>query len=94
MKVLLLLLLTLPVFAETLSLDQADGIRLYYYLDAPASLRGDQGGLPSPPGPPLLYPLVVILQGSECRRVSDKYASFIEYLCKHNVAVLRVESRV
>lgn len=75
MKYLLLLLLALPLAAETLSFDQADGTRLYYYYDAPA----EKG------------PLVVILQGSECLRVSDKYASFIEHFRKHNIGVLRVE---
>ncbi len=75
MKYLLLLLLTLPLYAETLSLEQADGTRLYYYFDAPAR-----------PGP-----LVVILQGSECRRVSDKYASFIERFRNNGIGVLRVE---
>jgi len=72
---LLALLLTLPARAETLSLDQADGTRLYYYYDAPAQ-RG---------------PLLIILQGSECRRVSDKYGPMIEQIRSHNVGVLRVE---
>lgn len=75
MKILLLLLLALPLAAETLSLEQADGTRLYYYYDAPAS-KG---------------PLVVILQGSECRRVNDKYQSFIDHFQKQNIGVLRVE---
>ncbi|MBX3172767.1 MAG: prolyl oligopeptidase family serine peptidase [Candidatus Eremiobacteraeota bacterium] len=75
MKFLLLLFLALPLQAETLSLDQADGTRLYYYYDAPL----EKG------------PLAVILQGSECRRVSDKYASFIERFNKANIGVLRVE---
>jgi alpha-beta hydrolase superfamily lysophospholipase len=75
MKYLLLLLLSLPLAAETLSLDQADGTRLYYYYDAPT----EKG------------PLVVILQGSECRRVSDKYAAFVDKFHKSGIGVLRVE---
>lgn len=75
MKYLLLLLLALPVVAETCSLDQADGTKLYYYYDAPAR-RG---------------PLVVILQGSECRRVNDKYQSFIDHFHQAGIGVLRVE---
>lgn len=75
MKYLLLLLLSLPLAAETLSLDQADGTRLYYYYDAPA-----QKG-----------PLVVILQGSECLRVRDKYAAFIDKFRNGGIGVLRVE---
>lgn len=75
MIVFLLLLLTLPTLAETLSLDQADGTRLYYYYDPPAQ-RG---------------PLVVLLQGSECRRVNDKYQSFIEKFQQHGIGVLRIE---
>ncbi len=57
------------------SLEQADGAKLYYYYDAPA-----QKG-----------PLVVILQGSECRHVNDKYASFIAKFQQANIGVLRVE---
>jgi len=72
---LLALLLTLPAWSETLALDQADGTRLFYYYDAPAQ-RG---------------PLLVILQGSECRRVNDKFGPLIEQLKSRNVGVLRVE---
>jgi pimeloyl-ACP methyl ester carboxylesterase len=72
---LLWLLLLLPLQAETLFLDQADGTRLYYYYDAP-----QQKG-----------PLLVILQGSECLRVSDKYAAYIKTLRDQGIGVLRVE---
>ncbi len=75
MRYLLMLLLALPLAAETRSFEQADGTTLYYYYDAPA----EKG------------PLVVILQGSECRRVNDKYQTFIDYFHKRNVGVLRVE---
>jgi alpha-beta hydrolase superfamily lysophospholipase len=56
-------------------LEQADGTPLHYYFDAP-----------SRPGP-----LVVILQGSECRRVSDKYGPLIARLNQADIGVLRVE---
>ncbi|MFN8611759.1 MAG: prolyl oligopeptidase family serine peptidase [Vulcanimicrobiota bacterium] len=72
---LLWLLLLLPVPAETLFLDQAEGTRLYYYYDPPAR-KG---------------PLLVILQGSECLRVSDKYAPYISALNEQGIGVLRVE---
>ena len=72
---ILWLCLLLPLQAETFFLDQADGTRLYYYYDAPA-----QKG-----------PLLVILQGSECIRVSDKYASYIQILHDQGIGVLRVE---
>lgn len=73
MRWLLVLLLACSVWADTL--EQADGLKLHYYYDAPAA-RG---------------PLVVILQGSECRKVSDKYGPFIERFLAEGIGVLRVE---
>ena len=66
---------TIFIRCETFWLDQANGTRLYYYYDAPPQ-RG---------------PLLVILQGSECRRVSDKYGPLLEQAKGHNLGVLRVE---
>lgn len=77
LSMLLVLLLFGLVGAETLSLEQADGLRLYYYLDVPAA--------PQP------APLVVILQGSECLRVEHKYGPMIEQLNQAGVGVLRIE---
>lgn len=74
---LLLLLVGGSVRAESLWLDQADGVRLYYYLDLPTA----------PPS----VPLVVILQGSECLKVEHKYAPMIEQLNRRGVGVLRIE---
>ena len=72
---LLTLLVLLPVSAENLSLEQADGATLHYYYDPPP-----KGGA-----------VVVILQGSECLRVNHKYAPMIASLQAHNLGVLRVE---
>ena len=79
MKKLLVFLLLLvgSLGAETLWLDQADGLRLYYYLDVPAA--------------PEKVPLVLILQGSECLRVGHKYGPMIEQLHRSGVGVLRIE---
>ena len=77
LSMLLVLLLFGLVGAETLSLEQADGLRLYYYLDVPAA--------PQP------APLVVILQGSECLRVEHKYGPMIEQLNQAGVGVLRID---
>lgn len=53
-----------------------DGTEVVYYLDRPSAER---------------YPLAVILQGSECRRVSDKFESLISQLTGTGVAVVRIE---
>jgi pimeloyl-ACP methyl ester carboxylesterase len=53
-----------------------DSSAIHYYLDEPEA--------PS-------YPLVVILQGSECLRVSDKYTDYIERVVAGGAAALRVE---
>lgn len=71
------ILLPQGVWADPLWLDQADGLRLYYYLDLPAA--------------PQRAPLVVILQGSECLRVEHKYGPMIEQLNRLGVGVLRIE---
>lgn len=68
-------LVSLGVWAEPLVLEQADGVPLYYYYDPP----------------PQKGPVVVILQGSECLRVGDKYGPLIQQLHKLNLGVLRVE---
>jgi len=73
MRWLLVLLLAGAAWGDVL--EQADGLKLHYYYDAPAQ-RG---------------PLVVILQGSECRKVSDKYGPFIERFLSQGIGVLRVE---
>lgn len=62
--------------AETGRLARPDGSTITYYLDRPQSDR---------------FPLLVILQGSECLRVSDKFQTFVELLNRQEVAVLRVE---
>ncbi len=71
----LLVLLLMSAAAWGDVLEQADGLKLHYYFDPPA-VRG---------------PLVVILQGSECLRVSDKYGPFIQRFVAAGVGVLRVE---
>jgi dipeptidyl aminopeptidase/acylaminoacyl peptidase len=58
------------------TLERPDGTRITWYLDVPAHGR---------------YPLVVILQGSECLRVSDKYGPWIRQLVEAGLGVLRVE---
>lgn len=58
------------------TLQRADGSEIVYYLDRP--------GRPS-------FALAVILQGSECLRVSDKYGAYVEQLNDAGLAVLRVE---
>ncbi len=73
---LLVLLPTSSLVAETLHLQRADGTVITYYMDRPQEES---------------YPLVVILQGSECLRVSDKYQPYLEYLVKRGAGVLRVE---
>jgi len=56
-------------------LTQADGLKLYYHYNPPPG-RG---------------PLVAILQGSECLRVSHKYAPLIGHLQASGLGVVRVE---
>jgi len=58
------------------TLQRIDGTDITYYLSRP-----DEAS----------YPLAVILQGSECLRVSDKYQDYIEALRSEGIAVLRVE---
>lgn len=76
----LLLLLGLFVhsaaWADTEHTLRADGTAVTYYLDLPSAQS---------------YPVVVILQGSECLKVSHKYLEYIEHLKAQGVAVLRVE---
>lgn len=55
---------------------QPDNLELYYHVDSPANAR---------------HPVVAILQGSECLRVSDKYPDLIATLNARGIAVLRVE---
>ena len=62
--------------SETGILTRSDGTTITYYLDRP---RRDS------------FPLAVILQGSECLRVSHKYSALIEQLLAAGVGVLRVE---
>lgn len=70
------LLLSLTGAAAADTVERPDGTLIHYYLDRPSAER---------------YPIVVILQGSECLRVADKYGAFIERLNAAGVAVLRVE---
>lgn len=70
------LLLALAGAAAADTVERPDGTLIHYYLDRPAAER---------------YPIVVILQGSECLRVADKYGPFIQRLNAEGVAVLRVE---
>ncbi len=63
--------------ADVGRIERPDGTEIVYYLDPPASTED--------------YPLVALLQGSECLRVSDKYADLIALMNAHGVAVLRVE---
>ena len=53
-----------------------DSSALHYYLDEPEAEK---------------YPLVVILQGSECLRVSDKYPDYVQRILAGGAATLRVE---
>lgn len=78
MKILLLVVLALccPLLAEPVELEREDGTPIIYHLDKPQASR---------------YPLVVILQGSECLRVSDKFAPLVAQLNAAGIAVLRVE---
>ncbi|MCA9775212.1 MAG: hypothetical protein KC800_00790 [Candidatus Eremiobacteraeota bacterium] len=74
-RVLLLLL----ILAGPLTADtllRPDSSAIHYYLDEPQQER---------------YSLVVILQGSECLRVSDKYPDYIERIVAGGAAALRVE---
>jgi hypothetical protein len=73
---LLVLLLSPCALAETLTAQRADGTEIVYYLDRPTGPR---------------YPLAVILQGSECLRVSDKFGAWVSLLNASGIAVLRVE---
>jgi pimeloyl-ACP methyl ester carboxylesterase len=61
---------------EAETLVRPDGTAITYYLERPAQET---------------YPLVVILQGSECLRVSHKYLDYIQVLSDQGVGVLRVE---
>ena len=65
-----------PAFAEPAELLREDGTSIVYHLDRPRASR---------------YPLAVILQGSECLRVTDKYAPLVAQLNAAGIAVLRVE---
>lgn len=71
---LVMLLLAVPLPAETLL--RPDSSAIHYYLDEPEAAR---------------YPVVVILQGSECLRVSDKYLDYVERIVAGGAAALRVE---
>ncbi len=62
--------------AQTERSIRADGSEIVYYLDLPQENS---------------YPIIAVLQGSECLRVADKYTSFVEALNSRGVAVLRVE---
>lgn len=66
----------LAVPAAADTVERPDGTTIHYYLDRPRAER---------------YPIVVILQGSECLRVADKYGPFIQRLNEAGAAVLRVE---
>lgn len=72
----LLVFLLAGAEAETGRVLRADGSTVTYYLNRPDTER---------------YPLVAILQGSECLKVSHKYLEHIERLNGQGVAVLRVE---
>lgn len=71
-----LLGLTSTAWSEPGSVTRADGSEICFYLDRPSRDN---------------YPLVVILQGSECLKVSHKYLDMVESLKARGVAVLRVE---
>jgi len=73
---LLVLVLSSLAWAERGQVERADGTRIVFYFDAPSAER---------------YPVAVILQGSECLRVSDKYTNLVSRLMGRGVAVLRVE---
>ncbi|MBM3463240.1 MAG: hypothetical protein FJX76_14145 [Armatimonadetes bacterium] len=70
------LLLLLLLAIGSSGLTRADGTGIVYYLDRPARAN---------------YPLAMILQGSECLRVADKYASMIAQLNAAGIGVLRIE---
>lgn len=73
---LALALLLLVSPAAADSLERPDGTMIHYSLSRPQRER---------------WPVVVILQGSECLRVADKYGPFVQRLTGQGVAVLRVE---
>lgn len=69
----------LVLFTGSLSAEtllRPDSSAIYYYLDEPEAEK---------------YPTVVILQGSECLRVSDKYPEYIQRILAGGAAALRVE---
>ncbi len=76
MWLVVLLVVRSTAWAETGRVLRADGTTVTFYLDRPVVEE---------------YPLVVILQGSECLKVSHKYLEYIEHLTGRGVAVLRVE---
>lgn len=61
---------------QTWSAGRPDGSEIVYYLDLPRQKP---------------YPLIALLQGSECLRVADKYRDFVREMNARGVAVLRVE---
>jgi pimeloyl-ACP methyl ester carboxylesterase len=74
--VLFLAFLTVHAWAETGTVMRADGSTITYYLDRP---------------PAESFPIVTILQGSECLKVSHKYGVLIDHLLARGVGALRVE---
>ncbi len=71
-----LVLFSFPTVAETSRMERDDGTLIVYHVARPQNET---------------FPLVVILQGSECLRVSDKYSELVNRLNTSGVAVLRVE---
>lgn len=72
----LVVVLLLPCWGETGRVSRADGSQVTWYLDRPSKAS---------------FPVVVILQGSECLKVSHKYGEMIGDLTARGVGVLRVE---
>lgn len=62
--------------AESETLVRPEGSAINYYVERPVAER---------------FPLAVILQGSECLRVSDKFGPYREKLLADGVGVLRIE---
>lgn len=69
---------TLPNPARVATLLRADGSLITWYVDRPSAKS---------------YPLVAILQGSECLPVAPKYVELRAALVAHGIGVLRIEKR-
>lgn len=72
----LLLTLAHAAAGQSSSMTRPDGSEIVYHLSRPHAER---------------YPLAVILQGSECLRVADKFGALVQQLNEAGIGVLRIE---